>query len=92
MLNHSRPRYTGDGHTWNTMSNILLESLMWGSYFLEGGSRKRGSDEPPNPPPWLRACIAAGKTSIIVMFCHGSALLSGSEMKSFIILGKNDNV
>ena len=41
MLNRSR--CTGDGQTWITLSEIMLESLRWGgSYFLEGGSRKGG--------------------------------------------------
>ena len=41
------------GPTWNTMSEILLEILRSGRggfVLLEGGSRKGGSYEHPNPP------------------------------------------
>ena len=42
--------YTRNGHDWNPMPDMELGSLR-GFVFLEGGSRKGGSDEPPEPPP-----------------------------------------
>ena len=53
----NRSRFTGDGH--RGLLGIRCQGCcrnVWGgeggSYFLEGGSRKGGSDE----PPWLQAC------------------------------------
>ena len=50
MLN--RRKYTGDGHAWNTIPDMELESLRRrGVVFLEGGFAKRGvRTSPPNPP------------------------------------------
>ena len=51
----SRSRYSGDGHAWNSMSDMQVGSLCGGGFvFLEGGFAKRGVRT--NPPPWLRAC------------------------------------
>ena len=52
----SQSRYSGDGHAWNSVSDIQLGSL-WGGVriFGRGVRKKGGSDEPPEPP-WLRAC------------------------------------
>ena len=44
----SRSRYSGDGHAWNSMSDMQLGSL--------GGFAKRGFGRTPRTPPWLRAC------------------------------------
>ena len=50
MLN--RRNYTRNGHDWNPMPDMELESLRGGSYFLEGGFAKRGvRTNPPTPPP-----------------------------------------
>ena len=44
---------SGDGHVWNSTSDIQLGSL-WGggggSYLWKRVRKKRGSDEPPEPP------------------------------------------
>ena len=48
-----RRNYTRNGHVWNPMPDIELESLSGGgSYFWKGSSvrEKGGSDEPPPPP------------------------------------------
>ena len=54
----NRRNYTRNGHVWNPMPDMELESLSGGFVFLEGGFAKRGvRTNPPNPPPpWLRAC------------------------------------
>ena len=52
MLN--RRNYTRNGHGWNPMPDMELESLRGGSYLLEGGSRKGGfgrTPRTPEPPP-----------------------------------------
>ena len=41
----SRSRYSGDGHAWNSMSDMQLGSL-WGGFAKGGGVRTN----PPNPP------------------------------------------
>ena len=51
----SRSRYSGDGHAWNSMSDMQFGNLWGGSYFWKGVRKKGGSDEPPEPP-WIRAC------------------------------------
>ena len=39
----SRSRYSGDGHAWNSMSDMQLGSLLGGGFVcLEGGFAKRG--------------------------------------------------
>ena len=50
----SRSRYSGDGHAWNSMSDMQVGSLCGGGVriFGRGVCKKGGSDE----PPWLRAC------------------------------------
>ena len=52
MLN--RRNYTRNGHVWNPMPDMELESLSGGGggfVFLEGGFAKRGvRTNPPNPP------------------------------------------
>ena len=48
MLN--RRNYTRNGHG-NPMPDMKLKSLKGVFVFLEGGSKKGGSDEPLNPPP-----------------------------------------
>ena len=52
MLNRSK--YTGDGHAWNTMPDMEVESLRrrrgGGSYFWKGGSRKGGFGRTPRTP------------------------------------------
>ena len=54
----SRSRYSGDGHSWNSMSDMQMGGLCGGGFvFLEGGSQK-GWFEPPDPP-WLRACASS---------------------------------
>ena len=57
MLN--RRNYTRNGHDWNLMPDMELESLRGGFVFLEGGFAKRGvrRNPPPPNPPWLRAWI-----------------------------------
>ena len=52
MLN--RRIYTRNGHDWNPMTDMELESLRGVSYFWKGGSRKGGFGRTPEPP-WLRA-------------------------------------
>ena len=48
MLN--RRKYTGDGHAWNAMLEMELESLRRGFVFWEGGFAKRVvRTNPPNP-------------------------------------------
>ncbi len=50
MLN--RRSYTRNGHDWNPMPDMELESLRRGFVFLEEGFANRGgSDEPSDPPP-----------------------------------------
>ena len=39
-----RSNYTRNGHDWNPMSDIELESLRGGSYFWKGVREKGGSD------------------------------------------------
>ena len=46
----SRGRYSGDGHAWNSMSDMQMGGLWGGSYFWKGVRKKGGSDEPPEPP------------------------------------------
>ena len=56
MLN--RRHYSRNGHDWNPMPAMELERLRGGGRnFGRGVREKVGSDEPPEPPPWLRACI-----------------------------------
>ena len=54
MLN--RGKHTRNGHDWNPMLDMELESLRE-FVFLEWGSRKGGFGRTPRtpPPPWLRA-------------------------------------
>ena len=52
MLN--RRNYTRNGHDWNPMPDMELESLRGFRIFGRWVREKRGSDEPPEPP-WLRA-------------------------------------
>ena len=55
MLNRSK--YTGDGHAWNTMPDMEVESVRRrrGVRILEGGFAKRGvRANPPHPPPGYR--------------------------------------
>ena len=49
MLNRSK--HTGDGHAWNTMPDMKLESLRrrGDSYFWKGGLRKGGFVRTPPP-------------------------------------------
>ena len=54
MLN--RRNHTRNGHDWNPMSDMELESLRGGFVFLEGVFAKRGVRTNPPNPPWLRAC------------------------------------
>ena len=59
MLNWSK--HTGDGHAWNTMLYMEVDSLRRRGggvrTFGRGGVRGKGVwTNPPNPPPWLRAC------------------------------------
>ena len=51
MLN--RRNYTRNGHVWNPMPDMELESLSGGggSYFWKGGSRKGGFGRTPRTPP-----------------------------------------
>ena len=49
MLN--RRNYTRNGRDWNPMPDMELGSLRFFFVFLEAGSRKGGSDEPPDAPP-----------------------------------------
>ena len=49
MLN--RRNYTRNGHDWNPMPDMELESLRGGGPYLWKGVREKGSsDQPPNPP------------------------------------------
>ena len=50
MLN--RRNYTRNGHVWNPMPDMELESLSGGGVriFGRGVREKGGSDEPPEPP------------------------------------------
>ena len=48
MLN--RRTYTRNGHDWNPMTDMELESLRGVRIFGRGVREKGGSDEPPNPP------------------------------------------
>ena len=47
----SRSRYSGDGHAWNSMSDIRVDmqlGSLWGGFvFLEGGSQKGGFGRTP---------------------------------------------
>ena len=48
----SRSRYSGDGHAWNSMSDMQLGSLWRGGFvFLEVGFAKRGVRLNPRTPP-----------------------------------------
>ena len=49
MLN--RRNYTRNGHEWNPMPDMELESLRGGSYFWKGGSRKGGFGRTHRTPP-----------------------------------------
>ena len=54
----NRSRCTGDGHTWNTLSEIMLEKAKVGGggfAFFGGGFAKRGVRTNSPNPPWLRA-------------------------------------
>ena len=48
MLN--RKNYTRNGHDWNPMPDMELESLRGVRIFGRGVREKGGSDEPPEPP------------------------------------------
>ena len=49
----NRRNYTRNGHEWNPMPGMELESLRGGGVriFGRGVREKGGSDEPPEPPP-----------------------------------------
>ena len=49
MLN--RRNYTRNGHDWNPMPDMELESLRGGRIFWKGGSRKGGFGRTPDPHP-----------------------------------------
>ena len=49
MLN--RRNYTRNGHDWNRMPDMELESLRGDSYFWKWGSRKEGFGRTPRTPP-----------------------------------------
>ena len=49
MLN--RRNYTRNGHDWNPMPDMELESLRGGSYYLKGDSQKGGFGRTPRTPP-----------------------------------------
>ena len=53
----NRRNYTRNGHDWNPMPDMELESLSGGggSYFWKGVREKGVRTNPLNPPPWLRA-------------------------------------
>ena len=53
----SRSRYSGDGHAWNSMSDMQLGSLWGGFVFLEGGSQKGGFGRTPRTPPLVTGLI-----------------------------------
>ena len=54
----SRRNYTRNGHDWNPMSDMELESLRGGGVRIFGrGVREKGGSEGSSDPPWLRACI-----------------------------------
>ena len=57
MLN--RRKYTVDGHAWNTMLEMELESLRRGFVFSEGGFAKRGRT-PPTPNTLGTGLLNAG--------------------------------
>ena len=48
----NRRNYTRNGHVWNPMPDMELESLSGGGVriFGRGVREKGGSDEPPEPP------------------------------------------
>ena len=49
----NRRNYTRNGHVWNPMPDMELESLSGGGgvhIFGRGVREKGGSDEPPEPP------------------------------------------
>ena len=69
MLNRSK--HTGDGHAWNTMEDMEVESLRrWGgSYFWKGGSRKGGFGRTPRTLPGYGPALyerTFGLTSITI--------------------------
>ena len=43
--------HTRNGHDWNPMSDMELESLRGVRIVGRGVRKKGGSDEPPKPPP-----------------------------------------
>ena len=45
----SESRYSGEGHAWNSMSDMQLGSLWGGWYFWKGGSQKGGFGRTPEP-------------------------------------------
>ena len=47
MLN--RRNYTRNGHAWNPMPDMELDSLRRGSFFCKGGSREGGFGRTPPP-------------------------------------------
>ena len=67
----NRRNYTRNGHVWNTMPDMELESLSGGGVriFGRGVREKGGSDEPPEPPPWLRACVCVCACFARVLTC-----------------------
>ena len=81
----SRSSYTGDGPTWNRMSDILLKSLRWeegggGFVYFGGGFAKRGVRTNPPNPPWLRAC--RGFTYSTLNSQHPPEEISPDEQKA----------
>ena len=72
MLN--RRNYTRNGHDWNPMPDMELESLRGGggSYIWKGDLRKGGFGRTPRtPPPWLRACDDWGFPASFGSHCLG---------------------
>ena len=59
MLNRSK--HTGDGHAWNTMLDMEVDSLRrrGGVRNFGRGVREKGVQTNPRTPPWLRACLLA---------------------------------
>ena len=52
---------SGDGYVRDTVGKFEVGG--GGSYFLEGGSRKGVSDEPPEPPPLVTGLL--GNVSVV---------------------------
>ena len=68
----NRRNYTRNGHVWNPMPDMELESLSGGgggSYFWKGGSRKGGFGRTPRTPPGYGPDIIIYIICVYILYC-----------------------